>query len=583
VTSGYHDAIARQESSRLGASADVSDRGASRLEGGLRRIAPATLVLAMALVVVFFVHARAWAFVCDDAFISFRYAVNLAEHGALLFNVGMQPPERVEGYTNFAWVVVLAGFARVGVEPHVIAPVLTRLGAFVALVAITVLVASARRRRTPTSRPLEVLDLVPAMLLVASPELMVWAHGGLETSVAAALCVAAMAAWMRGRIIWAAGLAAAAGLTRVDTLLPVAAFGLAWLLVEVGPNLWRDRLDALRTVPWRRVAIASAVFAVPLVVHLLWRRAYYGSWVPNTFVVKAHGAALRDTHGLAYVQAWTAAVHLLWLAPLLLAVRPRHLCLLLPAGAVVLYGWSVGGDFMAYGRFYVVATMLLAGAVGWVLADAVAWLSRVVPARAAWWRTGALVVAAAAMVALGIEARGRWADDRAKPTGWLDGKWEGITAMDRFARVGLSVGAWMRDNLPPRTLISVGAAGAVPYASGLPVIDAFGLVDPYLSRMPDVRPNTGKRARPGHQLFAPPSYVRERDPDLLCHVGHRGPTRPSERTTHPAFSRGYVWACIEPEPVRDATSPSGWLDVGFYCCRRPVDRVVGPFGAEAQR
>jgi hypothetical protein len=30
---------------------------------------------------------RAWAFVCDDAFISFRYARNLAEHGTLAFNL----------------------------------------------------------------------------------------------------------------------------------------------------------------------------------------------------------------------------------------------------------------------------------------------------------------------------------------------------------------------------------------------------------------------------------------------------------------------------------------------------------------
>src|SRR5690606_16229762 len=158
------------------------------------------------------------------------------------------------------------------------------------------------------------------------PEMMVWSQGGLETSWAAALCVAAMAAWMRGRIVWAAGFAAAAGLTRPDALLPIAAFGVTWSIVYAGPMLWRDRLGALAVVPWRRVVIATAVFTVPLVAHLLWRRAYYGAWVPNTFVVKTHGALLRDTHGVAYVRAWTSAVHLVWLAPLVVALRPRHLC-----------------------------------------------------------------------------------------------------------------------------------------------------------------------------------------------------------------------------------------------------------------
>src|SRR5690606_31171519 len=110
--SGYHGAIATPESSSLGAGADTPGSGKSSPLGVLGRASPLTLVLTASLVVVFFVHAHVWAFVCDDAFISFRYAKNLAEHGELVFNVGMDPPERVEGYTNFAWVVVLAGFAR---------------------------------------------------------------------------------------------------------------------------------------------------------------------------------------------------------------------------------------------------------------------------------------------------------------------------------------------------------------------------------------------------------------------------------------------------------------------------------------
>ena len=49
-------------------------------------------------------HARLFDFVTDDAYISFRYARNLALHGQLVFNLG----EQVEGYTNFLWTVLLA-------------------------------------------------------------------------------------------------------------------------------------------------------------------------------------------------------------------------------------------------------------------------------------------------------------------------------------------------------------------------------------------------------------------------------------------------------------------------------------------
>src|SRR5262249_43827913 len=52
----------------------------------------------------------------DDAFISFRYALNLARGQGLVFN----PGERVEGYTNFLWTVLLAAGARL--RPHLPQP-----------------------------------------------------------------------------------------------------------------------------------------------------------------------------------------------------------------------------------------------------------------------------------------------------------------------------------------------------------------------------------------------------------------------------------------------------------------------------
>lgn len=540
---------------------------------------PLAAIVAVALAIAFVVHAQAWAFLSDDAFISFRYARHLAEHGALQFNLG----ERVEGYTNFLWVIQLATLAGFGVEPHRAAPALTVLWAAAALVAATMLTHALRRRFGPSAPPeLAVVDLVPGALLVASPELMAWTGSGLETAMAAALVLVSMVAFTRGRLVAAAGAAAAAVLTRPDASIPIAAFGLAWLLVVGGPLLARRRRSAVTDLPWKRIGVATLVFVLPVLAHLLWRRAYYGAWLPNTWTIKAHGQLLRPTYGSWYVQAWVEAMHLWALLPLLVLVRPRHLLLLAPIAAVVGYGWWVGGDFMAYSRFYLVATIALAILVGWLLSEAARLLARFV-AYPALPRILTAGLGFALAAALAIDGRARLQADRAKEAGWLDGKWEGITAMDRFARVGLAVGTWMRANLPEDTLITVGAAGAVPYGSDLPVLDAYGLVDPYIASMPDAGPYTGRGARPGHQLQAPVHYIRERDPDLLCHVGYRGPRRPPPNRAHRAFRRGYTWACIEPDPIQDSTAEGGRLDVGFYCCRRPVDRVVGPFGAQEGR
>src|SRR5439155_1209101 len=81
------------------------------LDPGVRRAVAAVLVTAAALLAF---HVRTYAFLCDDAFISFRYARNFAHGHGLVFNPGF---ERVEGYSNFLWVVVLAGLDRLGLEP----------------------------------------------------------------------------------------------------------------------------------------------------------------------------------------------------------------------------------------------------------------------------------------------------------------------------------------------------------------------------------------------------------------------------------------------------------------------------------
>lgn len=546
------------------------------------RPTPAALVVALAVAVAFIVHARGWTFLCDDAFISFRYARNWAEHGAPVFNVYVDPPEHVEGYTNFLWVAMLAGLARLGVVPHEAAPILTQLAGLLTLAAVTMLVAVLRRHCTKgqPERRLVAIDLLPAALLVCVPEFMVWTHGGLETSAAGATALGAMATWVAGRQRTAAILAAATGLLRPDGLLPVAVFGLTWLLVFGLPVVWRERAQAFRRLPWLRLLQAAMLFVVPLLVHLMWRRSYYGEWLPNTWAIKAHGALLRDTYGIAYVEAWWSAFPLVYLLPLVLLLRPRHLLALLPIGIVVAYGYSVGGDFMAYSRFYIVATLLLGAVVGWLLADLATFLRRFVSAAIA--SAIALVITAGLCAGLAHQNHARWEADMAKPTGWIDGKWEGVAAMDRFARVGRAAGEWMHENLPRETLISVGAAGAVPYGARVPVVDSFGLVDPVIARLPNVRPYTGPGARPGHQLNAPHSYMKKRDPDLLCHVGYRGARKPSERHARPAFRRGYTWACIDAPPVADPRAEGGMLDVGFYCCRRPIDRVVGPFGREGR-
>ncbi|MHC5071192.1 MAG: hypothetical protein ACYTGO_11980, partial [Planctomycetota bacterium] len=79
-----------------------------RLERGIRVV----VVLALCFAALEAVR-NVW--VCDDAFISFRYAKNLVDGHGLVFNAG----ERVEGYTNFLWTMLVAAGMTAGVDPVV--------------------------------------------------------------------------------------------------------------------------------------------------------------------------------------------------------------------------------------------------------------------------------------------------------------------------------------------------------------------------------------------------------------------------------------------------------------------------------
>jgi hypothetical protein len=99
-----------------------------------RRIAIAAALLAL---VPYLALVARFDFVCDDAYISFRYARNLTRGEGLVFNPGVEPP--VEGYSELLWVLAMAGWEALGVAPDLGARILS-----VAAGALLVLEAGGR-------------------------------------------------------------------------------------------------------------------------------------------------------------------------------------------------------------------------------------------------------------------------------------------------------------------------------------------------------------------------------------------------------------------------------------------------------
>ena len=231
-------------------------------------------------------------------------------------------------------MLLLALGDRLGAAPELLAPWLTQAGLLAGLALACALLRGLRGGGS-------LMLASPALLLAVSPEFVVWGQGGLETSLAAALALAAMAGVAGGRWRAAGFVSALAGLTRPDALLPIGLFVATWLIIH-GRKDWPG---------WSRLLQAGALAAGPLLLHLLWRQHTYGAWLPNTWFIKQFGGLLRGSYGVWYVEAWARGVGLIGVLPLLPWLRTRHLVLVVPIVGTLAYAWWIGGDFMAHGRF----------------------------------------------------------------------------------------------------------------------------------------------------------------------------------------------------------------------------------------
>ena len=446
------------------------------------------------------------AFLCDDAYISFRYALNFAEGHGLVWNKG----EWVEGYTNFLWTALLGVLRKLGAD----IPLAALFGCLLSFVAALWAAAAAVRRAAP--KP----PILPfaAIALAGAVPFHTFSTAGLETMPAAALVVGGMFASTLPRGALLAGLSLTlATLMRPDHALFLGCFGLAMAaedLLHGEGKLWRR-------LRFRRYVELAAPFLLLYVPYFLLRWRAYGDFYPNTYYAKngefAHWSqgSVYAAHFIGSSGAWA------WLPVALIALigkaRERHETRLriFAALALVVFGRyvvRVGGDFMEY-RFFVplMPVMFVAVEIGlrWRIANA-----RLPGASAltAWVAT--LGLAAALLPIRLIPPRAiKWSIAR-EPSFYrirtvfpltIDCPWETLGK-------NLATGLAARGVEPP---VAAAAIGMLGYHSRIPIIDVFGLINRAIAHKPFKR-----EGRPGHEKEATTNELMAQG--AVLDVGHRG-------------------------------------------------------------
>lgn len=442
----------------------------------------------------------------DDAFISFRYAVNWARGLGLVYN----PGERVEGYTNFLWVILLAIGVRLGIDITLASKVLSLLSA-VGTIAILLLF---KMNTAGSSHRDFIAQIFPALLFASMSSQARYVVSGMETLLFTFLLSLAVYLHLYSGNPFLSGLIfAILALTRPEGVLY---FVLALLY------------QMIRTSSKHVFAFAGA-FVGLYGIYFLWRYLYYGYPFPNTFYAKVgglHWARIqRGWDLLCRVLSWWGIWPILALAFIEVSTRLFYFIRFRPLSswwkssfsdrktaevaaefidgkalffsavilAIFLYFIVVGGDFIVWfgPRFLLPVLPLLL----LLCADGLLHLSQIAPV---------LLRRALRLILPVILFLNAWYHS-----------WPGhFSSMEAFSvqmRGWAEMGRWIAANTPEDATIATDAAGLIPFYSERYSIDMFGLTDLHIAHQ-DV-PIT-EQSIVAHEKYDP-QYILQRKPDYI--------------------------------------------------------------------
>ncbi|RJO64377.1 MAG: hypothetical protein C4523_18495 [Myxococcales bacterium] len=502
-------------------------RRPSRLEGLARFTRRRTVVAGLFLLAATLLLVRAWQmlWVGDDAYISFRYVDNLVAGHGLVFNIG----ERVEGYTNFLWVILLAPFAALGLPSPEVSLVLNLVFAALHVLVMVLLL----REHDPWARSGKPFLPIAPFLIGFNYAFLSYCTSGMETALGACLVTTGLYFALKP-VGFRNGLLAGSMLilgtmTRPDySLFYVAmAAAVAYDVCRAAPAGMRSKLSAFLSPALRRAMLGYALpFVVLYLPYFFWRWNYYGYPYPNTYYAKMAYDSYWS-QGFVYLVTflfgdnfWIAGlwwIGALWLSRKTTALRRLNVFAVTASVLVTFYTVKIGGDFM-YGRFFAPLAPLLLLSLETGLKAAAIDGARTRPevlrstSKRAFLAIG-LSVFLAGWLALPFRLIPPWeivrhvADESSY---YRVNRFHPLAIRSTYFDLSQALMKAFAD-FEEKPLLASTSIGMIAYYSKTPIIDIFGLTDEHVAH----QPYKGRRQRPGHERRADLEYIKKRNPYIF--------------------------------------------------------------------
>ena len=436
-------------------------------------------------------QASYWYWTSDDAFITFRYSENLANGLGAVFN----PGEKVEGYTNFLWMIILSTLYHAGANIVLTAKLLGAACAILTLVLSAALTRYFQGRWTLAA-------IIAPMILASTPSYAAWSVAGLETSLFTMLIT--LAVWRfsveqerLSAVRWSGILLALAAMTRPEgVLIFLLLLGFSTVRAAV---LGRSPSIGVARQELRWVLMFLAI-AAP---YMAWRWSYYGYLFPNTFYVKSGRGLVQLLGGVLYVTAGIRKhggmlFHALALAPAIWGpLRSRA-----APFAVVILGWQVydiykGNDVLELFRFFVPILPIVYSMAAVALVQLYELVEAHLPTRGMAKALLALFVAGTVATNLVMSYASR--DERIQLKEYQLQIRIGDAEFRQYAKRLMEIS-------PGGASIALVDAGVIPYMTRWYTIDRFGLCDVHIA-------HTRPRGRLGEKFDE--AYVLSRQPVFI--------------------------------------------------------------------
>jgi len=479
-----------------------------------------TRAVLCACLIAFSWQAHTYDTVQDDAYITLAYAKNFAAGEGLVFN----PGERVEGYTNFLWTLILT-------LPHILGiDALTTARGLSWLAAAGVFVLTLLIGRRQASHTALVHHLLAPLLLAACGAFAFWATSGMETMLFTLLITGGVYRYERELCQqgtpYSPWIFALAGLTRPEGWFFFALSALHRLVLHLHTRHFR----AAEFLRW--LAPALAVFTL----HSLFRLAYYGHLLPNTFHAKTGAREVLLHYGWTYSLDFFSSYGFYGLAllvPLFLCSLPQsgpwrsYRALLIASSA--LYITLVGGDVLDAHRFYLPVLPLIYLS----LQDGLHQITQRLAPRLALILSAVVLFSSATLT-------------YALPHGTLEYAQLSMRAHNTSL---YKLAQCLNQSSSQGLTVATGAIGIPKYLTSAHIIDLIGLTDSTIARHPVRVPGLQSPSVLRQQNAA---YVLGRRPDVICFITGLKPQTLAEKALflHERFRQDYyISFCSDDVPI----------------------------------